>query len=135
MCSQNAGNAISETQILKFSGACPRTPLVISWLWYSAHTFGDRILPSWGEGKENGPFGSFATKESLKNTLASCASPPQRLFILFIMFFGSLRIVLGVNRDRALDKIFFVFARVSFVQRPIAIDSENYQKRTEEHHK
>ena len=31
-------------------------------------------------------------------------SPPQRLFILFIMFFGSLWIVLGVNRDRALDK-------------------------------
>jgi hypothetical protein len=57
MCCQNAGNAISETLILKISwGACP---LVNSCLRYLAHTFGDRIL-SWREGKENGPFGSFA---------------------------------------------------------------------------
>jgi hypothetical protein len=28
----------------------------------------------------------------------------KRLFILFIMFFGSLRIILGVNRDRVLDQ-------------------------------
>jgi hypothetical protein len=28
-------------------------------------------------------------------------SPPQKLFILFIMFFGSLQIVLGVNPKRA----------------------------------
>jgi hypothetical protein len=59
MCSQNAGNAISETQILKIPWACPQIPLANLCLWYSAHTFGDRIL-SWGEGKENGPFGSFA---------------------------------------------------------------------------
>ena len=51
MCSQNAGNAISETQILKIS----------SYLRYLPHTFGDRIL-SWGEGKENGPFGSFVRR-------------------------------------------------------------------------
>ena len=51
MCSQNAGNAISETQILKIS----------SYLRYLLHTFGDRIL-SWGEGKENGPFGSFVRR-------------------------------------------------------------------------
>jgi hypothetical protein len=42
-----------------FLGACPQIPLANSCLRYSAHTFGDRIL-SWGEGKENGPFGSFA---------------------------------------------------------------------------
>jgi hypothetical protein len=36
-------------------GACPQTPLA------NSHTFGDRILIlSLGEGKENGPFGSFA---------------------------------------------------------------------------
>jgi hypothetical protein len=52
MCSQNAGNAISETQILKISwGACPQTPLTNSCLRLlgshlrSLHT----IL---GEGKE-----------------------------------------------------------------------------------
>jgi hypothetical protein len=45
MSFQNAGNAISETQILKISwGACPQIPLTNSCLWYSAHTFGDRIL-------------------------------------------------------------------------------------------
>ena len=45
----------------KFSGggACPQTPLVNSCLRYSAHTVGNRIV-SWGEGKENGPFRSFA---------------------------------------------------------------------------
>ena len=60
MCSQNAGNAISETQILEISlEGLPQTPVANSCLRYSAHTFGDRIL-SWGEGKENGPFGSFA---------------------------------------------------------------------------
>jgi hypothetical protein len=59
MCSQNAGNAISKTQILKFSGGMRPDPLAISLLWYSVHTFGDRILP-WEEGKENGPFGSFS---------------------------------------------------------------------------
>ena len=41
-------------------------PLANSCLRYSAHTFGDRIL-SRGEGKENGPFGSFAPP--LKNPL------------------------------------------------------------------
>ena len=50
ICSLNAGNAISENQILK-----------ISWgHGDSAHTFGDCIL-SWAEDKEgNGPFGSSA---------------------------------------------------------------------------
>jgi hypothetical protein len=60
MCSQNAGNAISETHILKISWeGMPPDPVANFCLWYSAHTFGDRIL-SWGVGKENGPFGSFA---------------------------------------------------------------------------
>jgi hypothetical protein len=53
MFSQNTGNAISETQILKISwGHAPaQTPLANSCLRYSPHTLGDRIL-SWGEGKE-----------------------------------------------------------------------------------
>ena len=48
---------------------------------------------------------SYSLKLFLMNKITksvySVLSPPQRLFILFIMFFGSLRIVLGVNRDRA----------------------------------
>jgi hypothetical protein len=70
MCSQNEGNAISDTQILKISWwACPQTPLANSCLQYSANTFGNRIL-SCGEGKKNGPF-EFCptTEESLKNAL------------------------------------------------------------------
>jgi hypothetical protein len=60
MCTQNAGNSISETQILKISwGGAPRPPIVNSCLRYSAYTSRDRIL-SLGEGKESGPFGSFA---------------------------------------------------------------------------
>jgi hypothetical protein len=60
MCFQNAGNAISETHILEISWeGIPQTTLANWCLRYSAHTFGDRIL-SWGEGKENGPFGSFS---------------------------------------------------------------------------
>jgi hypothetical protein len=57
MCSQNAGNAISETQILKISwgGHAPRfNPLANSCLRYSAHTFGDRIL-CWGRARKMGP--------------------------------------------------------------------------------
>jgi hypothetical protein len=71
MYSQNAWNAISETHIEGMPRACRQTPVANFCLRYSAHTFGDRIL-SWGEGKENGPFGSFAsptTEESLKNAL------------------------------------------------------------------
>jgi hypothetical protein len=41
------------------------------------------------------------------------------------MFFGSLRIVVGVNRD----------CWTKIVQHPIAINSENYPKRTEEHYR
>jgi hypothetical protein len=37
----------------------PSNTLANSSLRYSAHTFSNRIL-SWREGKENGPFGSFA---------------------------------------------------------------------------
>jgi hypothetical protein len=60
MCSQNAGNAISETHILKISSVgMPQTPVANFCLPDSAHTFGDRIL-SWGEGKENRPLDSFA---------------------------------------------------------------------------
>jgi hypothetical protein len=45
MCFQNAGNAISETQILKISwGGMLPDPLAYSCLRYSAPTFGDRIL-------------------------------------------------------------------------------------------
>jgi hypothetical protein len=59
MCFQNAGNAISETQIFKISwGGMLPDPLANSCVRYSAHTFGDRI-PSWEVGKENGLFGSF----------------------------------------------------------------------------
>jgi hypothetical protein len=47
-------------------GTCPQILLANSGLRYSAHTFGDRIL-SWGEDRENGPFGSFAPP--LKNPL------------------------------------------------------------------
>jgi hypothetical protein len=49
MCSQNAGNAISDRDpnFKNFLGACPQIPLAISCLRYSAHTFSDRIL-SWG---------------------------------------------------------------------------------------
>jgi hypothetical protein len=61
MCSQNAGNAISETQILKISwvvggGDMPPSfnPLTNSCLRYSAHTFGDRI-PCWGRARKMGP--------------------------------------------------------------------------------
>ena len=55
MCSQNAGNAISETHSLKIPGrACPHTPLANFCLRYSAHTFGDRIL-SWGRARKMGP--------------------------------------------------------------------------------
>jgi hypothetical protein len=57
--------------------------------------------------------------------IAFTLSPPQRSFILFIMFFGSLRIVLGVNRDRVLDN--FCPA--------VTINPDNYPKRTEEHYK
>jgi hypothetical protein len=42
-----------------FLGDMPQTPLANSSLRFSAHTFGDRKL-SWGENKENWPFGSFA---------------------------------------------------------------------------
>jgi hypothetical protein len=60
MCSQNAGNTISETQIKKnFLGEA--YPLANTCLRYSAHTFGDWIFGYPGEGQgENGPFGSFA---------------------------------------------------------------------------
>jgi hypothetical protein len=73
MCSQNAGNAISETQL--------QPPLDNSCLLYSAHTFGDRIL-CWGEGKENGPFGT-TTEQSLKNALKLTVTILTHLFILF----------------------------------------------------
>jgi hypothetical protein len=62
MCSQNAGNAISETQILKIfcGGHAPRPPQL-------TRACGTRLTPSaiayypGGEGmQENGPFGSFA---------------------------------------------------------------------------
>jgi hypothetical protein len=52
-----------------------------------------------------------------------------------MMLFGSLRIILGVDRDRALDKTNAGEDEKDFVQRPIAIDSKNYPKRTEEHYK
>jgi hypothetical protein len=72
MCSQNAGNGISETKILKIPwGACPmQIPLANSCLWYSAHTFGDRIL-SWGGGQGKWAFWQFCptTEKSLKNAL------------------------------------------------------------------
>jgi hypothetical protein len=71
-CSQNAGNVISETQILKISwGACPQTPLANSSLRFSAHTFGDRKL-SWGRTRKMGPLAVLfcpTTEESLKNAL------------------------------------------------------------------
>jgi hypothetical protein len=67
MCSQNAGNAISETQTLKISWACPHSNS-------SLRPYGTRLTPSaiayfhggggggggGGEDKENGPsFGSL----------------------------------------------------------------------------
>jgi hypothetical protein len=73
MRSQNAGNAISETQILKISwGACPaRTPLAISCLQHSAHTFGDRMHTILGEGQGKWALWQLCptTEESLKNAL------------------------------------------------------------------
>ena len=57
MCSQNAGNAILETRILKIIWECPQTPLatVTSCLRYSAHTLGDHLL-SWEKGaRKMGP--------------------------------------------------------------------------------
>jgi hypothetical protein len=66
MFSQNAGNAISDRDpnFKNFLGGGTQTPLANSCLRHSPHTLGDRIL-SWGEGKENGPLGSFAP--TLKN--------------------------------------------------------------------
>jgi hypothetical protein len=69
MCSQNAGNAISEAQILKISWeACPPTPLANSCMRQSSHTFGDRIL-CWGRARKMGTTllqFSPTTEESLK---------------------------------------------------------------------
>jgi hypothetical protein len=77
MCSQNAGNAISENQILKISWGghaptCPppSTPLANSCLRYSAHTFGDRILCWEGQGKWALWQLCLTTEESLKNALS-----------------------------------------------------------------
>ena len=42
---------------------------------------------------------------SKHDILAHSLSPPQRLFILFIMFFGFLRIVLGVNLSSTLSRL------------------------------
>ena len=75
MCSQNAGNAISETHILEISWEdMPQTPLADSCLRYSAHTFGDRIL-SWGGGQGKWALWQFCptTEESLKNALTCLA--------------------------------------------------------------
>ena len=57
-------------QFKKFPGSMPPDILADSCLRYSAHTFGDRILPR-GEGKERmGPWQfSPTTEESLKNAL------------------------------------------------------------------
>ena len=52
MCSQNAGDAISETHILRISWeGMPPEPVANFCLRYSAHTFGDRILSCGTEGK------------------------------------------------------------------------------------
>jgi hypothetical protein len=72
MCSQNAGNAISETHILEISWEdMPQTPVANSCLRYSAHTIGDRIL-SWGGGQGKWALWQFCptTEESLKNALS-----------------------------------------------------------------
>jgi hypothetical protein len=89
MCPQNAGNAISETPILKISReAFPPDPLASLCFRYSAHTFGDCILPRGGGGGqgENRPFDSFApatTEESLKNALTQLAMRNVNLTFLF----------------------------------------------------
>ena len=74
MCSQNAGNAISENQILKISwggGHAPTfNPLANSCLRYSAHNFGDRILCWEGQGKWALWQFCPTTEESLKNALS-----------------------------------------------------------------
>jgi hypothetical protein len=70
MCSQSAGNIISETQISNISwrGHAPH-PLAKSCLWYSVHPFSDRIL-SWGrQGKWTIWQFCPSTEESLKNAL------------------------------------------------------------------
>jgi hypothetical protein len=80
MCSQNSGNAISETQILKISwgGDMPPalTPLANSRLRYSAHTFGDRMRIYYaGGGQGKWALWQFCptTEESLKNALVLLA--------------------------------------------------------------
>jgi hypothetical protein len=80
MFSQNAGNAISETQILKISwGACPQTPLANSCLLYSAHTTAIAYYPG---GKASRKWALWqicpTTEESLKNAL-----PPEAHTIRF----------------------------------------------------
>jgi hypothetical protein len=72
MCSQNAGNAISETPILTISWEhAPRHP---SWLMPSvlgSHLRRSHTTQRGGQG-ENGPLGSLispTTEESLKNAL------------------------------------------------------------------
>jgi hypothetical protein len=98
MCSQNAGNAISETQILKISwGGMPPDPLAILCLRYSAHTFGDRIL-SWGKWAL-WQFGSPTTEESLKNALHFYAKYygtdlcEDTVTMLSLISFSALRLV------------------------------------------
>jgi hypothetical protein len=74
MCSQNAGNAISKTQILKVpAGACPQTTLANSCLWHSACTFGDRMHTILGGGQGKWALWQFCptSEESLK--LMHCA--------------------------------------------------------------
>jgi hypothetical protein len=58
----------------------PPDPVANFCLRYSAHTFGDRIL-SWGKGKENGPFGSFAPP--LKNIFQVVASLPTKACLYY----------------------------------------------------
>jgi hypothetical protein len=69
-CSQNAGNAIWETQILKLSlggGGMPPSPPANLCLRHSAHTVSNRIL-SWGGGQGKSALCPFfpTTGESLK---------------------------------------------------------------------
>jgi hypothetical protein len=66
MCSQSAGNAISETQILKMSwGAYPQTPLANSFVYAIAYYPGGRARRKWA-------LWQFCptTEKSLKNALS-----------------------------------------------------------------
>jgi hypothetical protein len=70
MCSQNAGNAISETQILKISwGACPDPPNYLVPAVFSSHLRRSHAILGGGQGKWALWQFCPTTEESLKNAL------------------------------------------------------------------